>query len=710
MPKRATATLCCLLGALAASAEEPIAPAPPVGAPAPSATLDEPDLALLPGGSPRAFALLNGLELWEGASDEWVGSVRGYARPGARRLAVEVDGHPVFSHLLSGTDLPATVPLLGQSELSRGPMTALAGPDAGGGRIALTRRGDPGPGGELRLGLGNLSTLNLEAGWRRGLDGGGRLSAAGSFRRNERLSRSRVDGVEYSRPCFGISGRETDCLPLEASPLGGSERRVVSLGAGWERPLGDLGSFALFLDGSEETGSVLTTDLGRLERGRARRLGLRGRFERAAWEARGTFGLLEERGNRLMGSGRTLNLDQQDLDLTLTRRFSLARDRAQARVELSFRHEEADLLDVARGVSLLQGANAEQVAGLAMRLDAPLFAWLSASLAVRWQDEDSSGRGAGRVALAASLGRAGQLTLSAGQGLTRATLLERHLTLPVADPVDLSHLERFCAPSGVDCGFAGEPIPVLAAGNPGLEPVESRSLDLGWQAKFGRLSLSLSAWRGREEVLSDLLPALGTELGRVSPDFGPYRPPSALPAAAAGALLVGVAREVPSSLAPFLTLDEAGRPVFVVLTWGVVAEVDTVGLDLGLELRWTPRLRLLGRYSFADFELPESAGTLAVDSLPGSPQHQASAALLWQGDRLAGSLVGRWVDGYRSVRGPFRGTVPTWYTLDAGLSVRLTPRARLRLEVIDLLDRRYVEVFGGDLLERRGQLSAAWAF
>ena len=92
-----------------------------------------------------------------------------------------------------------------------------------------------------------------------------------------------------------------------------------------------------------------------------------------------------------------------------------------------------------------------------------------------------------------------------------------------------SALNGFCAPFGVDCRFG--PTPVLALGNEDLVVESVRTWEVGYRGIFaGQMLLTLDYYRTRSSnLVTSLLPQVGTVLGRLNPRFGPWQAPAGLP-------------------------------------------------------------------------------------------------------------------------------------------------------------------------------------
>ena len=80
-----------------------------------------------------------------------------------------------------------------------------------------------------------------------------------------------------------------------------------------------------------------------------------------------------------------------------------------------------------------------------------------------------------------------------------------------------------------------------------------------------------------ENFITDLL---ANPFGIINPAFGGYTPPANHPLPA---LLVGtLAASLPPTVFPFLTNNVDGTPIFALASYTQAGQVDTQGIDLGL--------------------------------------------------------------------------------------------------------------------------------
>ncbi|MFQ5791926.1 MAG: TonB-dependent receptor domain-containing protein, partial [Acidobacteriota bacterium] len=283
-----------------------------------------------------------------------------------------------------------------------------------------------------------------------------------------------------------------------------------------------------------------------------------------------------------------------------------------------------------------------------------------------------------------------------------ANYSEFFLQADVAPPADLSPLNAFCAPFGVDCGFG--PTRILALGNEDLEVEEIQTFEIGYSGIIqGRAFLTFEYYNSQaDNFITDLLPQLGTSLGRVNPNFGAWQAPSGLPEPVAAAI-----RAVAP---PILSNNIDGSNILAAVSYTNFGQVDTQGIDIGLSYYFVDDWTLSFTYSWFDFEIQEDLPGFESLLLPNSPENKFSVGLAYARDPFDASFGLRWVDDFRWAVGPFQGDVESYATVDATANYDLTENWTVGVNVANLFDDKHWEAFGGDLLERRalGHLLFKW--
>jgi outer membrane receptor protein involved in Fe transport len=325
----------------------------------------------------------------------------------------------------------------------------------------------------------------------------------------------------------------------------------------------------------------------------------------------------------------------------------------------------------------------------------------------------------------------------------------------------------------VDCGIDEDFIPILAVGNDDLDLEHTTAWEIGYSGLIAnKVFMTVDYYRAENEgFITDLVQQVGTVLGDLDgcvdkngnqetdakqcPINNDYKewvsteeaettilvpsPPAPEPLTVAQALRNAVDNSVGGNALGFrLAQDLDGSTVVVGRTYANVGQVDTQGIDFGIQYFVTPKVNVQASYSWFDFEIidaevvdpPECKlppeirprGCLEDILLPNTPEHKGSLSVSYGGKRWFASLSGRWVEGFRWSAGVFTGDVSCngacndppdenardYTTVDLTGSYGITDHIRVGLNVANLLDNRHHQTFGGDILSRRALLNLAF--
>jgi outer membrane receptor protein involved in Fe transport len=240
-------------------------------------------------------------------------------------------------------------------------------------------------------------------------------------------------------------------------------------------------------------------------------------------------------------------------------------------------------------------------------------------------------------------------------------------------------------------------VPVLALGNPRLQPETVSSVEAGYSGRLGpRVLLDFDVHRGRHrDLVSSLLPG-------VAAAYPPYSVPPGVPPELASLFLQTLARFVDPGVRAGLVSLADGSPG-VVQSFANAGEAVIRGADVGLRVRigrgWESTLA----YSLLDFHVERAApGDVLVAN---APDHRLAVTLAYAG------AAWRAVAGWRGQRelewsaGGSRGVVPAISDVDLAMCRRVGAKWEVGARVTNLLDRPRYESFGGDLIGRRALLS-----
>jgi iron complex outermembrane receptor protein len=272
----------------------------------------------------------------------------------------------------------------------------------------------------------------------------------------------------------------------------------------------------------------------------------------------------------------------------------------------------------------------------------------------------------------------------------------------VAAPLNLQPFEAFCTPFGVSCGFAPGPTPILAVGNESLEVETTKTFEVGYSGILGdRAFLTIDYYNSQNSnFITDLIPQLGTALGRTNPNFGPYAPPAGLPAPVAAGLIAMLRGALGPSYA-LLSNNLDGKPILTAVSYANFGDVDTQGIDFGLNYYLDNQWTLSFSYSWFDFDIKNDDPAFQNILLPNTPDGKASAGVAYVQSKWDLGLSGRWVDTFRWAVGPFQGDVESYTTFDLNGNYNFNDNWAVGINIANLLDDNHWESFGGDLLARR---------
>ena len=628
---------------------------------------------------------------------------RGFNRALSRRVAVMVDGHDLSLPFFGYQGWPAfSFPLddLANFELVRGPGAALYGANASGGVINMTSK-EPkfNPGGMLRLTVGGSNTVNLEGRWAGSLGHEWYARAAGGMRRSDGFAVSRVNGPEYSVAC--PPGAFGDCLPAEVVPFDDEDAAIVFGEIRFDKYFsGDVlltmeaghaqGAFGVFQAVAQRAKSVGND---------GRRPWARVNVRTKRYNVAAVYdGYREPSGYIGLTSGNPFNSNSYRLQVEGQTNRGFHKDSVRLVAGATATLEKMDSYNpTVGGQTFLFRPITSNTEALFAHVGWNLTKQVKVVLASRgdWSslyDFQVSPRFSVTYAVTPNHSIRGTYN----RAFQVSNSLEYFLSAPVAPPVDLTLFNGFCAPFGVDCKFG--PTPILAVGNEDLDVETVRALEAGYKGVFGdRTLVTFDYYRSRSSnLVTSLLPQLGTALGRLNPRFGPWTAPAGLPQVIADQI---------RTLVPLLSNYYDGSNILAAASYTNFDQVNSQGIDLAVNWFLPSGWRPTFAYSWFSFSVPEGPPDTQQLLLPNTPAHTWSAGLAYDGRRLAASVDARWVDGFRWSDGFFMGDVRSYSTMDVAASYPLAPHVRVHLNVSNLFDDRHWETFGGALLKRRALAS-----
>ena len=654
---------------------------------------------------PKLVEFAPGAQLTQGGVYDFNLNTRGFNSSLNRRLAVLIDGRNPAASFFGAQEWAAIgFPLddLASVELVRGPSAALYGANASSGILNMTTK-EPrfSRGGAVRLAFGQLDTVNADVRWAGALGGDWYGKVTAGIRRSGDFFVPRRGAAEYSVPCR--PGVTTDCLPQEAVvPERLDDNEIVFASARIDRYFTNTVVLTAEGGASHVAGPVVQTGVGRTQVTDASRPWVRLNVHADRLNAFVAYTGRFAPGQLSLGSGTNSALTSHTFQFEGQTDRTVLADRVQLVVGASAQIDRIDSHDETTGRQSLMfepvDSNQQAVFGQAdWRIAAGL------RLVVAGRTDFSSLHDvqfSPKASVVYALAPEHSVRITYNEAFQVPNYSEFFLQADAAPPVNLAPLNAFCAPFGLDCRFGTTRI--LALGNKDLDLEKTSTLEQGYKGLIaGRALLTIDYYRSRaSNFITDLLPQLGTPLGRINPNFGPWQAPAGLPAA--------VAAQIRAAAPPILSNNLDGSNILAAVSYTNFGRVDTQGTDVGLSAALPGGWRGSFAYSWFDFTTRNPLTGFEAMVLPNSPEHTVSVGGGYARERLDADITLRWVDTFRWSVGPFQGDVPAYLTADLTANCTLPAGLRLGVNVTNLFDDAHWEAFGGDVIRRRALLSVGY--
>ena len=663
---------------------------------------------------PKLLEHTPGAEVTQNGLYDFNFNTRGFNSSLNRRVLTLLDGRNASLTFLSSQEwYSLTLPLdqMASVELVRGPGSALYGADAYNGVINMTTRSPrDAAGGALKFSGGDLSTVRGDANIAGNLGGDwhGRLTVG--FLESDDFTRSRVD-LNGNGILDAPSEAEYPGLSPEVIPLVQDQNKFTWGNARVDGFFQNGHTLSLEYGISDgEGGGASTTGIGRVQIVDIQRPYLRVNY---AGKHFNILAYRNERDNetRSLSSGAQLFLesDRDYIEFQLNGGFADGKGRLVGGA--SYQEETFDSANPAGAQTLVFEPVEEDYSGVFGQVEYNFSDTVKGVFAARYDDASvHDGQFSPRAALVWSVKPNHTLRFNYGEAFQRGNYSEFYLQAGVAPPLTaLAAIEAgFCAPFGVDCGF--DSVPVLATGNNFLEIEEVQTWEIGYSGILGgKTFLSIDFYNSKlENFLTDLIGSINPTLGPINPGFGPYQVPEGIPGPVAQLLQ----QTLQGALGPsyfILTNNPVDGTAFLnAVSYTNFGEVDTQGVEVGLNTNLSDEWLLSFNYSWFDFDINEQ---LAEDPLSANaPEHQFGTSLTYLAPKWDAGLKFRHVDGYLWAAGAFRGDVPSYDLVDFTASYRFNDSLEVGINASNVLDENHWQVFGGDIIERRilGHIKYRW--
>jgi iron complex outermembrane receptor protein len=658
---------------------------------------------------PKLLEFTPGVDFTQSGLYDFNFNTRGFNSSLNRRILTLIDGRDPSVPFLGSQEWAAiSFPMdeLASVELVRGPGSALYGANAYSGVLNMVTKSPRGTeGGKIRLTGGELNTARADFRYAAALGAGFYGKVVGGYQKSDDFTVSRRVSPEYSVFCT-VRG-QTNCLPREAVPLAKDEDKIGFGGLRLDKYL--TNSAVLTLEGGTANleGPVFQTGIGRVQVTDVKRPWYRLNFNLPHWNFLGYYDERNAKNQVALSSNGHLFEESSNLHGEVQGNVGFARDKGFLVGGLAYHRQHIDTAND-QGVQTLMGQpHTEHQEAAFAQVEYSLTASLKAVVAARvdkstLHDTQTSPK----ASLVWAVNPNHTLRLTYNEAFQVANYSEFFLQAPTVLPgtttsaLDLSAIERALGPllGGTGLGFSR--IPVLALGNKDLTVEKIKTYEIGYNGILGpKAYLTIDYYQSKlDNFITDLLPNVSAA-GRTNPNFGAYAPPSSLPAPVQAAILNALRANLPATLFPLLSNLPNGQPIVALASYTNFGKVDTQGADIALNYYVSDRWLVDASYSWFDFDVKQQA--VGDRLLPNAPENKVNLGLTYTGDKAAGSVKYRWVDGFPWAAGIFVGDIPSYSVVDLSASYRLTPNWELGVDVSNLLDKEHWQSFGGDLLKRR---------
>ena len=650
------------------------------------------------GQAPKIIEFTPGAEVTQSGIYDFNINTRGFNSSLNRRVVTLVDGRDPSVPFLGAQEWAAiSFPLDDFSvvEMVRGPSAALYGSNASSGVLNMvTKRPKDYEGGLVRLTGGELSTFNADLRWAGSFGDGWYYKIVGGIRDHDDWFVSRRGAAEYSEPCPVPQGGATDCLPQEAVAPDPESDEISFYSLRIDKYIGNDGFITVEGGDASVEGPLFQTGIGRVQLVDVSRPWFRANYFHPRWNVLAYYNKRDAPRQTSMGSGFNLSLDTENVMIEAQTNWEFG-DNTRLVVGGSFASDDIDSKDPRTGRQTLMFEPVEaDFTALYGQLDIDLAEDWRLVLAGRYDDSDLyDGQFSPKAALVWSVNPKNTLRLTYNEAFQVANYSEFYLQANVAAPVDLSGLNALvCLSQGFDCGLGLTP--VLALGNESLDLEEIQTIEVGWTGILGSGTLLTADiyFSENSNFITDLLPQLGTSLGRVNPNFGPWQAPAGVPSAV---------EPVINGLVPLLTNNVDGSNILGAVSYTNFGDVDTTGFDFGLQTQFARNFTFNFTYSYFDFDVQEELPGFENLLVPNTPEHKLAGGLAYVTSRWNASISGRWVDEFPWAVGPFVGPVESYTTFDLAGEYGLSDTVTVGAVVTNMFDDEHYQAFGGDLLGRR---------
>ncbi len=322
-----------------------------------------------------------------------------------------------------------------------------------------------------------------------------------------------------------------------------------------------------------------------------------------------------------------------------------------------------------------------------------------------------------RVALVASPRADHKFRLSFGRAFQRPNYSELYRLTPDAPafsaggrPVNFAAVQQSIAdsirslgsdPGNLDLGLSA--FRAVAFGNEDLKVEKIQGLEFGYTGVFDqKLLINFDVYYNRlNDFVTNFLPGVNPAIEKWYPglegDLAQYNN------LVYNMVMSNLSVRDQQRLAIF-----NGAPAFVVSNTNV-GEVDEYGLEIGAEYHLNSEFKIDANYSYFGFDIISAQANAPL--LPNTSPHRANANLTYQHGRDFDVTLGlRYTAGFDWLAGTYTGYVPEYTIVNLSAGARIFDGLRAGLNIFNLLDRKFFQIFGGTYLPRYATLRLSYEF
>ncbi len=694
---------------------------------------------------PKILEFTPGAEVTQSGLYDFNFNTRGFNSSLNRRVSTYIDGRDVGVVLLGAQEWAAIsggLDDVATLDFIRGPSAALYGANASSGVVNIvTKAPRESQGTLLRMTGGELDTVGLDYRWAQKLGKGWYSKVIFGGRDSGDFTISRDPDVipqpEYSEFCMLVG--ETDCLVREKTLFIEQDNKIRYGSIRIDKYLDDDRFVTVEGGLSDIEGPVFQTGIGRVQGLEAKRPFVRASYATPRWNVLAHWAGREGDQVNLTKELRVnfeLITDTERYGMEAQGNWNFFGDKLRLVAGVAHTEERVDTENPATGrqTVVYEPIETDRQA-IFSQLDWKISERFKLVFAGRvdWNTLHDT-QFSPKAALVYRINPMNSVRLTFNEAFQVANYSEFFLNTRIAAFPIGGFVRTICESpvlaQPVDCGIDEDFIPILAVGNDDLELEKTSAWEIGYTGLlWKKLFITVDYYAANNEnFITDLIPQVGTILGNTEgcldrqgmPEDDPTECPinnDYLPwvstdeaentiligtLSVAQALRNAVDNSVGGNTLGFrLAQNLNGDTVVVGRTYSNVGEVETQGVDFGLQYFITQRWKVQMNYSWFDFEILDEAPQIREILLPNTPENKGSLSVSYGNKKFQASVGARWVEEFRWSAGVFQGQVPEYTTVDMSANYNFNATVSAGINVANALDEVHRQTFGGDLLTRR---------